>query len=210
MLRKGQDTAPVGAPGPPADGSASPGQPVDLNTATLEQLDGLPGVGPVLAQRIIDWRTAHGRFSSVDELSEVSGIGEENAGRPATAGACMSRARVDTLRATHGPPRSWFGDALRQGASRPDVRLAGPAVSTWAGAFVATSGRLAGCPPRGLRMLSTVAVVVARRGGWAAARLRPRAGWPGWGWAGFGGPGCTSTRWTSWPGPGPQPASRWW
>ena len=76
VLRKGQDMAPVGAPGPPAAGSTTPGQPVDLNTATLAQLDGLPGVGPVLAQRILDWRTEHGRFSSVDELTEVSGIGE--------------------------------------------------------------------------------------------------------------------------------------
>jgi competence protein ComEA len=76
VLRKGDDAGPVGAPGPPAVGSASPGQPVDLNTATLEQLDGLPGVGPVLAQRIIDFRTEHNRFSSVDELTEVSGIGE--------------------------------------------------------------------------------------------------------------------------------------
>jgi competence protein ComEA len=49
---------------------------VDLNTATLEQLESLPGVGPVLAQRIIDWRTANGRFSTVDELREVGGIGE--------------------------------------------------------------------------------------------------------------------------------------
>ena len=44
--------------------------------ATLEALDGLPGIGPVLAQRILDWRAAHGRFSTVDELGEVSGIGE--------------------------------------------------------------------------------------------------------------------------------------
>jgi competence protein ComEA len=42
----------------------------------LVQLDGLPGVGPVLAQRILDWRIAHGRFESVDQLRAVTGIGE--------------------------------------------------------------------------------------------------------------------------------------
>jgi competence protein ComEA len=50
---------------------------VNLNTATTAQLEELPGVGPVLAQRIVDWRTEHGRFTSVDELAEVSGIGEK-------------------------------------------------------------------------------------------------------------------------------------
>ncbi|MEO6999791.1 MAG: ComEA family DNA-binding protein [Terracoccus sp.] len=50
---------------------------VDLNTADAAALDTLPGVGPVLAQRILDWRTEHGRFSSVDELGEVSGIGDK-------------------------------------------------------------------------------------------------------------------------------------
>ncbi len=59
-----------------ATGGASGAALVDLNTATLEQLETLPGVGPVLGQRIIDWRTAHGRFSSIDELLEVSGIAE--------------------------------------------------------------------------------------------------------------------------------------
>ena len=49
---------------------------VDLNSAGVEQLDGLPGIGPVLAQRIVDWRTEHGRFGSVDQLREVPGIGE--------------------------------------------------------------------------------------------------------------------------------------
>ena len=50
---------------------------VNLNSATAAELEELPGVGPVLAGRIIDWRTAHGRFASVDELGEVSGIGEK-------------------------------------------------------------------------------------------------------------------------------------
>ncbi|QGN59426.1 ComEA family DNA-binding protein [Nostocoides sp. HKS02] len=50
---------------------------VNLNTASTTQLEDLPGVGPVLAQRIVDWRTEHGRFASVDELGEVSGIGEK-------------------------------------------------------------------------------------------------------------------------------------
>ncbi|HEY3339405.1 MAG TPA: helix-hairpin-helix domain-containing protein [Propionicimonas sp.] len=56
--------------GPPG-GSAT----VSLNTATLEQLDTLPGVGPVTAQKILDWRKLHGRFSAVTELQEVDGIG---------------------------------------------------------------------------------------------------------------------------------------
>ena len=55
----------------------SSGAKVSLNTADLTALDTLPGVGPVLAQRILDWRAAHGRFTSVDELGEVSGIGEK-------------------------------------------------------------------------------------------------------------------------------------
>jgi competence protein ComEA len=50
---------------------------VNLNTATSEQLDTLPGVGPVTAQKILDWRAAHGAFSSVDELLEVDGIGDK-------------------------------------------------------------------------------------------------------------------------------------
>lgn len=50
---------------------------VNINTATAGQLDTLPGVGPVTAQKILDWRAAHGAFSSVDELMEVDGIGEK-------------------------------------------------------------------------------------------------------------------------------------
>ncbi|MEV7000642.1 ComEA family DNA-binding protein [Streptomyces sp. NPDC093982] len=55
---------------------AAPSAPVALNTATVDQLDTLPGVGPVLAQHIIDYRTQHGGFRSVDELREVNGIGD--------------------------------------------------------------------------------------------------------------------------------------
>jgi len=69
--------APPGGPvaGGPAGSGAAPGAPVNLNTATVQQLDALPGIGPVLAQRILDWRTQHGRFASVDQLREVTGIG---------------------------------------------------------------------------------------------------------------------------------------
>ena len=57
-------------------GSASaPSSSVDLNTATVEQLDELPGVGPVTAAAIIAWRDANGSFTSVDQLADVDGIG---------------------------------------------------------------------------------------------------------------------------------------
>jgi competence protein ComEA len=55
-------------------GVASSG-PVHLSTATLEQLDSLPGIGPVTAQKILDYRQKHGAFTSVDELDAVPGIG---------------------------------------------------------------------------------------------------------------------------------------
>ena len=59
-----------------APGASTAGGPLSLNTADLGALDGLPGVGPVLAARIVEWRRAHGRFTNVEELGEVSGIGE--------------------------------------------------------------------------------------------------------------------------------------
>jgi competence protein ComEA len=50
---------------------------VDLNRAGVAELEQLPGIGRVLAQRVVDWRGAHGRFKSVDELSNVKGIGSK-------------------------------------------------------------------------------------------------------------------------------------
>jgi competence protein ComEA len=69
------------ASGGPAAVDASPGlgtgsgQPVALNTATLDQLEALPGVGPVTAAQIVSWRTAHNGFTSVEQLQQVPGIG---------------------------------------------------------------------------------------------------------------------------------------
>lgn len=84
QLRVGIAGAPspvVGLPQPSAGGAArgkrgKPAQPVNLNTATLEQLETVPDVGPALAQRILDWRSEHGRFESVAQLRQVRGIGE--------------------------------------------------------------------------------------------------------------------------------------
>ncbi|MDT7546160.1 MAG: competence protein ComEA [Actinomycetota bacterium] len=64
--------ASTAAPGAVAGAAGS----VDLNTADVTALDALPGIGPVLAQHIVDWRTEHGRFASIDQLREVPGIGE--------------------------------------------------------------------------------------------------------------------------------------
>jgi competence protein ComEA len=62
---------------PGAAAPAAPDQPVNLNTATLEQLDTLDGVGPATAQKILDYRTEHGGFGSVEELDQIPGIGEK-------------------------------------------------------------------------------------------------------------------------------------
>src|SRR6266571_1804411 len=73
----------VPARGPPAGSSGVPVAPgvsatpglININTASESDLEGLSGIGPVLAQRIVDYRTQHGPFSSVDGLLDVSGIG---------------------------------------------------------------------------------------------------------------------------------------
>ena len=83
VLQDGQQIvvgAPAGAVAPvPVTGSGGASAPaalVNLNTATLEELESLPGVGPVLGQNILDWRAAHQQFTSVDQLSDVTGIGD--------------------------------------------------------------------------------------------------------------------------------------
>jgi competence protein ComEA len=64
-----------GAPGAGAVGSPAGAVKVSLAIATVEQLDELPGIGPVTAQKIVDWRSAHGPFRSVEDLDDVPGIG---------------------------------------------------------------------------------------------------------------------------------------
>ena len=63
------------SPESPGGGTSSPSK-VDINTATADQLDTLPGIGEVTAQRIVQWRQQHGRFASVDQLQQVPGIGD--------------------------------------------------------------------------------------------------------------------------------------
>jgi competence protein ComEA len=60
---------------PGGESPAATSGPVSLSAATVEQLDALPGIGPVTAQKIVDYRTEHGAFHSVDELDAISGIG---------------------------------------------------------------------------------------------------------------------------------------
>jgi competence protein ComEA len=74
VVPKRVPAAPAGAS--PADPGAAPAAgPIHLNTATVEQLDELPGIGPVTAQKIVDYREQHGAFSSVDDLDAIPGIG---------------------------------------------------------------------------------------------------------------------------------------
>jgi competence protein ComEA len=75
------DAAPAAGPtgsaaAPAAGGPSAPTARLDLNAASADQLDGLPGIGPVTVQRILEWRARNGRFSQVEQLREIEGIGE--------------------------------------------------------------------------------------------------------------------------------------
>ena len=75
--RKGEAPPPVAGTVPTSSSAkgGGPAGPVDLNTATAEQLEALPGVGPATSRAILAYRSSHGRFRSVTELLEVPGIG---------------------------------------------------------------------------------------------------------------------------------------
>ncbi len=83
------ETIPTDAAG--TDATASTSGPIDLNAASITQLETLPGVGPATAQAIVDYRTQHGRFQTVDDLLNVRGIGPQ--------ARCAARARARVIRA---------------------------------------------------------------------------------------------------------------
>ena len=77
VAKRGAPGTAIGTGGLGGAGPGGGGGPVNVNTATLEELETLPGIGPALGQRIIDYRTQHGPFRAVDDLLNVSGIGDK-------------------------------------------------------------------------------------------------------------------------------------
>jgi competence protein ComEA len=71
-----QDGATVEQTPPPNSATSSPAKLININSASLEQLDTLPRIGPTLAQNIVTYRESHGGFKTIEEIKEVSGIGE--------------------------------------------------------------------------------------------------------------------------------------
>jgi comEA protein len=94
----------VAPSGAGAGAGTGPAAPVQLSTATLEQLETLPGIGPVMAQKILDYRTKHGAFSSVDELDAVSGsaLADGSASGPGCAMTPVEPRRTSSQRRSAG------------------------------------------------------------------------------------------------------------
>ena len=79
----------VAAPAQTASLAVTQSEIIHINTASVTELDKLPGVGTVIAQRIVDYRTSHGPFTSIDQIQDVKGIG------PATFGKMQAQISVE-------------------------------------------------------------------------------------------------------------------
>ncbi|MCR4418553.1 MAG: ComEA family DNA-binding protein [Clostridia bacterium] len=74
--RQGESPAAAGGPAAFAPGAGGAGGPININVASAQELEALPGIGPTLAQRIVAYREEHGPFRTVEDIKNVSGIGE--------------------------------------------------------------------------------------------------------------------------------------